>query len=61
MYFNIFFEICDAFFNELKPNIYEDVEPKNYSYSDFTGYIIKILVLILGDKEKNNELKHEVY
>jgi hypothetical protein len=60
MSFNTFFEICEAFFNELNPNIYGDVEPTNYSYSDFTDYIIKILVLILGDKEKNNELNNEL-
>ena len=63
MSFKTFFEACEAFFNELKPNVYDDIEPTNYSYSDFTGYIVKILVFILGDKDNKevNTLKREVY
>ena len=63
-----FFEICEAFFEKMNPNIYDDIEPNvndssSYYYSDFTSYIIKMLVFILSDNSnrEKNSLKYEVY
>ena len=56
----LFFEICGEFFDKIKPNVYDDT---TYYYSDFTSYIIRILVFILSDDSNTevNTLKYEVY
>ena len=73
MSFNTFFEICDAFFDELKPNIYEDVEnidekekddEEEFSCSNcLSSYINKVVIFILTcqKEEQNNELKYHIY
>lgn len=73
MSFNTFFEICDAFFNELNPNIYGDVEnidekekddEEEFSCSNcLSSYINKVVIFILTcqKEEQNNELKYHIY
>ena len=73
MSFRTFFEICDAFFNELNPNIYEDVEnidekekddEEEFSCSNcLSSYINKVVIFILTcqKEEQNNELKYHIY
>ena len=63
-----FFEICGEFFDKMNPNVYDDIEPNvnnssSYYYSDFTSYIIKMLIFILSDNSNTelNTLKYEVY
>ena len=73
MSFNIFFEICDTFFNKLKPNIYKDVEnidekekddEEEFSCNNYlSSYVNKVVIFILTyqKEEKNNVYKYHIY
>jgi hypothetical protein len=69
MSFKPFFEICDAFFYELKPNVYGDVEnidekEKESSCNNcLSSYINKVVIFILTcqKEEQNNEFKYHIY
>ena len=73
MSFASFYRICDAFFNELKPNVYEELEEKQEKQEkDETKYhfcfdlssCIIYLVTLFGYERvaiEGNEIKHHAY
>jgi hypothetical protein len=75
MSFASFYRICDAFFNELKPNVYEELEEQDQieqQEKDETKYhfcfdlssCIIYLVTLFGYERvaiEGNEIKHHAY
>ena len=77
MSFASFYRICDAFFNELKPNVYEELEEEQLKQElelekdetkyhfclDLSRYIIYLLTLLGYERVaiEGNEIKHHAY
>jgi len=76
MSFASFYRICDAFFNELNPNIYEELEEeqeqieqqekdetKYHFCFDLSSCIIYLITLFGFERVaiEGNEIKHHVY
>ena len=75
MSFNSFYKICDAFFNELKPNVYEELEEddqieeieqdetKYHFCLDLSNCIIYLITLFGYERVaiEGNEIKHHSY
>jgi hypothetical protein len=72
MSFSSFYRLCDAFFDELKPNVYEELELEEQQEKDETKYhfcfdlssCIIYLVTLFGYERvaiEGNEIKHHAY